>query len=183
VQDLVDIFLKKQATNPALIRFILPLIDLMTKSSSDEKQLSDKAQSILKSRLGKVKEVIPSLDKDTAVSVLSTVHVRARNVHSHEHLPTLGECSIYLSHLLLHLGCQNAVLGVYRDSLSDFVTRKNCALNVLFFQPFIRRHRAAAWGLRKEFVELSNKAINTYRRCQVYQLLQDMISQPLSDVS
>ncbi|KAF5365721.1 hypothetical protein D9758_003270 [Tetrapyrgos nigripes] len=182
VLDLVDIFLKRQTTNPGVIRFILPLVDLMTKSSSDEKQLSEKAQGILRSRIGKLKEVISSGDKDEIVSVLEFVHTRARNVHSADHLSTLSDCSIYLSLQLLHLGQQDSVLGIYRLSLADFMTRKNSSLHVSFFQSFIRRHRTSAWGLRNDLIELSRKAINAYRRCQVYQLFQDLISQPPSDI-
>jgi DNA polymerase phi len=159
---------------------IMPLITLVVGTGQDEKQLSDKAQGLLKSRIGKLKEVPVSIDEDDVVKVLSDVHARARKVHSSDTLATISQCSIYISRILLHHGHEDAVLEAYRTSLSDFATRKASPLNSNFFLDFIRRHVDAAWGLRGAILEVQNRATNSYRKCQIFLLLQPIIkSQPV----
>ena len=123
-----------------------------------------------------MREVPSSLDMGMVTKVLNNLHTRARKVHSSDILATLSQCSIYLSKAILHSAIEAPVLQVYRQSLSDFITRKNSALNTIFFQDFIRRYPTVAWNLRGDLVELSQNAINVYRQCQVFQLLHVLIS-------
>ncbi|KAJ4488037.1 DNA polymerase phi-domain-containing protein [Lentinula aciculospora] len=200
VLDLVDIYIKKQPSSPYIVRLIIPLVDLITRSTSDEKQLSDKARGIVRSRIGKAKEfpvTCPSVaqDEDEVNKVFETLHKRARTERSPEYLSILSDCCIYLSQLLL-LQVQvpssgqesrsippNPVIIQYQKSLIDFTSRKNSSLNPSFFQQFIRRSRIAAWGLRNDLLELPEKAVNTYRRLQIYQLICDLLTEPPFDVS
>lgn len=176
VLDLIDIFIKKQPTSPHLVRVILPLVELIAGSTTDEQQLSDKAKGLLKTRLGKVKDV-PPVGITRATSVLDELHTRARKTHSSDMLSTLSHCSLWVSKVLLHTGVKEPVLQEYRLSLEDFITRKNSALNTGFFQDFIRRYPAISWSLREDLIALSKKAVNVYRQCQAFQIVQYILTQ------
>ncbi|KAJ8078693.1 DNA-directed DNA polymerase [Marasmius tenuissimus] len=174
VLDLVDIFLKKRPTSPLIIRVVLPLADVATRSTSDEKQLSDKAQGILRSRIGKHKELPSDFDIDSALTVLKNVHERASHARSTGDLSTLTDCSVFISHALISSGRAEDVVQLYRESLSDFLIRKSSSLNTAFFEEFLRRFQSEAWALRNDVLSLSEKAVNAYRRCQALQLLQHL---------
>ncbi|KDQ59553.1 hypothetical protein JAAARDRAFT_127225 [Jaapia argillacea MUCL 33604] len=177
VLDLVDIFVKKRPTSPEVVRIIIPILSLVTGSGSDEKQLSDKASGILRSRIGKSKDIPSNFDNAQVIAILDDLHSRARKVHSPDALATISQCSLYLTRLLLGCGEEASVVSAYRHSLTDFVTRKNSHLNSKFIQDFIQRYPGVAWNLRSDLVDLSSRANNTYRQCQVFQLLQALLSQ------
>lgn len=177
VLDLVDTFVKKQPSSPLIVRLISPLVDLIAGASSDEKQLSDKAKGILRSRIGKSKEIPSGVEEERVLAVLNDLHIKARKVHSSELLATLSHSGIYLSKIMLHLGAEKSLMQVYRQSLADFITRKNSALNANFFQDYIRRCPASAWSLHSDLLDLSTRAVNVYRQCQAYQLLEVLVTQ------
>lgn len=177
VLDLLDTFIKKQPASPLIPRLILPLVELVVSAGSDEKQLSDKATGILRSRIGKSKDVPSSIDADQTGEVLRELHIRARKAVSGDVLATLSQCSIYLSRSLIHSQSENSVLDAYRGSLTEFVTRKASRLNTGFFQEFFRRHASVAWGLRDTLLELTANAVNGYRQSQVFQLIQLLLTQ------
>jgi len=77
----------------------------------------------------------------------------------------------------VHLDSEKPLIQVYQQSLADFMTRKNSTLNTNFFQDLIRRFPACAWSLRNDLLDLSGRAVNAYRQCQAYQLLDSLISQ------
>jgi hypothetical protein len=183
VLDLVDIFVKKQPSSAHIVRLILPLVELTVGTGIDERQLSDKAKGILRSRIGKLKEIPSSVDTELATKVLGDLHTRAQKVHSSDILATLSQCSIYLSKVIFHSASEAPVLQVYRRSLSDFIIRKNSAFHASFFQDFIRRYPTVAWNIRKDLIELSGKAVNVYRQCQAFQLLHALIVHLSSVVS
>ncbi|CAA7265434.1 unnamed protein product [Cyclocybe aegerita] len=176
ILDLVDAYLHKQPSNPLSLRFISPLIELVTGSSQDERQLADKAKGILRTRVAKAKEVPTSADREQAVQIITNIHTRARKTHSPDLLSILSLGSIYLSKVLVHLKGDDLVVDVYRQSLTDFATRKNSALSPHFFQDFIRRFPAQAWCLRSDLLDLARKSINAYRRTQVLQFFELLIS-------
>ncbi|KIJ68933.1 hypothetical protein HYDPIDRAFT_23808 [Hydnomerulius pinastri MD-312] len=181
VLDLVDIFAKKEPRSPLNIRLVLPLLELATKSGMDERQLSDKASGILKSRLSKSKEVPSATTRDEVETILREVHQRAQRSHSSDGLTVLSQSSLYLCRVLISLDEEDAVVGVYQDSLGDYMTRKASQLAFNFFQDWARRFPALGWKLRDRILELSSKAVNLYRRCQAFQLLHVILNQPLED--
>jgi DNA polymerase phi len=153
------------------------MIDLIAGTSQDEKQLSDKAKGILRSRIAKSKDVPSGVDADQVLAVLSDLHVRARKVHSSELLATLSQSSIYLSKILIQADAEKSLIQVYSQSLADFIMRKNSALNTNFFQDFIRRCPTTAWQLWSDLLDLSSKSVNAYRQLQVFKLLETLIGQ------
>ncbi|KAG6831186.1 hypothetical protein H0H92_012326 [Tricholoma furcatifolium] len=177
VLDLVDTFVKKQPTSPLVLRLIPRLIDLVSGTGSDERQLSDKAKGILRSRIAKSKDIPVNVDVESTMTIATDVHTRARKVHSSDMVATLSQCSLYLSKILAHSQSEQPIIQLYRESLLDFLTRKNSALNSNFFQDYIRRYPASAWSLRSDLLELSGRAINAYRQGQAYQLLDTLLTQ------
>lgn len=182
VLDLLETFIRKQPTSPLIIRLILPLVELTVGSGSDEKQLADKATGILRSRIGKSKEVPSNIEEEQAVQVLQQLHSLARKASS-DVLMTLSQCSLYLCKVLHHFGVTKPIQEVYRQSLVDFVSRKASRLNSSFFQDFIRRHADVAWDLREDILKTTSSAVNVYRQSQAFQLLQTLISQAPMAVS
>jgi DNA polymerase phi len=178
---LVDIFLKTRATSPLAIDCMLPLVDLITSTGADEKQLADKASGILRSRFGKAKEVPTSVDRDQTLVVLEEIHSRSKRATNQHVLATLSPCSLYLTRTLLGVA-KDAVVATYRKSLEDFSTRKASTLNGSFFQDFAKRHPAQAWDFRSDVLDLASRSVNAYRKCQVFQILQVLFSQSSSIV-
>ncbi|SJL00256.1 uncharacterized protein ARMOST_03568 [Armillaria ostoyae] len=176
VLDLVDLFFKKQPSNPLVINLILPLVDLIVASGTDEKQLSDKTQAILRSRIAKARDV-PTAPVAQVASAVQSLHTRARKARSSDLLATLSFCSLYLAKILVAQQGVDQVLDVYRETLVDFLTRKNSALNLNFFQDFIQRFPALGWRLRQDLIDSSKKAINVYRQCQAFRLIHALVSQ------
>lgn len=174
--DLVDVFLRTQPSSPFVLRCIMPLLDLITGTGSDEKQLSDKATGVLRSRIGKNKDVPSRVGTDVLEDTLRAVHVRAKKARSTDILTTLSQCSLFLSRALLHSDGRDVVVEVYRESLVDFITRKGSSLNGAFLQDFVGRHPAEAWDLRTDIISVTSKAANAYRQCQGYQILQALFS-------
>ncbi|KAJ7098057.1 DNA polymerase phi-domain-containing protein [Mycena belliarum] len=176
VLDLVDTFVRKESTSPHIIQLLLPLVELSTGTSSDERHLTDKAKGILRSRIAKSKEAPVNGDIDAVKTAMSELHVRACKMHSPDLLATLSQCSLYVSKILIDAGAQVAVLNAYRESLEDFTARKNSALNATFFLDAIRRYPLTIWTLRQDILSLSSKAVNAYRRSQALQLIQVLVT-------
>jgi DNA polymerase phi len=183
VLDLVDIFLKTRSESPLVIRCMLPLVDLITATGTDEKQLADKASGILRSRFGKAREVptLTTADVADALLTMEEIHSRARRASNQDVLATLSQCSVYLSRTLL-VGSADSVLDVYRKSLGDFASRKASGLNGSFFHDFARRQAAQAWELRMDALDAAGQAVNAYRKVQVLQVIQTLLAQGSSIV-
>ncbi|KAJ7751995.1 DNA polymerase phi-domain-containing protein [Mycena metata] len=176
VLDLVDTFVKKEPTSRHNIHLLLPLVELSTGTSADERHLTDKAKGILRSRIAKSKDVPSSPDIEEVKTAMSELHTRARKMHSPELLATLSQCSLYVAKILIEAGAQEAVVNAYRESLEDFTTRKNSVLNNNFFLDAIRRFPSIMWTLRRDVISLSSKAVNGYRRSQSLQLVQALVT-------
>lgn len=174
VLDLVDLYLKKQPTNALVLRFIIPLVELVAGSSQDERQLADKATGILRQRFGKSKDVPSEADVEQVSLVGTQLHAQARKSHSSDLLSILSMCSLYVGKVLVQLKADETLQDLYKQSLGDFATRKNSSLNAPFFQDFVRRFPPQAWAIRQDLSNQGRKAINAYRKCQIIQLLDKL---------
>jgi DNA polymerase phi len=173
VLDLVDIYVKKQPSSSNIPLLVPALLQLVITASPEESQLSEKATGILRSRIGKLKEC-PEKDESIDIGfILEDLHSMARRASSGDVLTTIGQCCCYLARAHNHTSTDSTVGLVYRQSLTDFVTRKASRLNVAFFQEFIRRCPEAAWDLKQDILDVSasEKAVNAYRSCQTLGLL------------
>lgn len=152
-------------------------------TSTDERQLADKSTGLLRSRIGKSKDIPTHIDNEQVATILEEIHSRARKAASSDVLITLSQCSLFLSKALLQAGEEQPVVEVYRLSLEDFVSRKASRLNATFIQDFIRRSPHAAWNLRNNLLDITAQALNGYRQSQVFQLLHILTNQIASLVS
>jgi DNA polymerase phi len=177
VLDLLDTFIRRQPTNPLILRVILPLIELVVSTGPDEKQLVEKSIGILRSRIGKAKDVPADIDVEQATEILRELHVRARKAASGDVLVTLSQCSLFVAKCLLHAGTDMAVREAYGESVRDFATRKASRLNANFLQEFVRRHPETAWSFRDDILAAIKGAVNGYRLVQVFQLVQTLFAQ------
>ena len=179
VLDLVDIFLRKQPTSKYAPYFLLPLVQIIMGTGSDEKQLSDKVSALLRSRVGKAKELPIVIDLPETRATLGELHAMARKTHSPEVRDTISACSLYLTRVLLSepVNDSRSVIEAYRLSLADFATRKASPLQPSFIQDFMRRQPRTAWQFRNDFLQVADKAVNVYRKCQTFQLLHPLLNQ------
>ena len=170
--DLLDIFVRQQPTSPYILQFLVPLLAL---TFSDERQVSEKATGLIMSHIGKLKEVPSGVDVVKASGILNDLHIRARKVHSRDAVAIISRCSLYVSRALLHIGADETVQMVYTSSLMDFTQRKASDLNGQFFCDFIKRYPRAAWGMRATLLAAPMNAVNDYRQCQAYMLLETLL--------
>lgn len=148
---------------------------MLSSSSSDEKQLADKTTGILRSRFGKPKETVTIDDSAKAVSVLESLHQRARKAHSPETVSAISVCSLFVVKSIIAKD-ESAVLRIYKESLSDFVTRKASSLSTGFILDFIKRFTTQAWDIRSSLVDLIPNAANGFRQAQVFSLIQSLLT-------
>ncbi|KAF8522098.1 DNA polymerase phi-domain-containing protein [Hysterangium stoloniferum] len=179
VLDLVDIFLRKEPTSEYTVAFIMPIIRVIMGTGSDEKQLSDKATALLRTRFGKTKEVPTTVDLPEVKKTLTELHTIAQKSNSSDLRDTISACSLYLSRILLSDAIQesDAVSATYLASLCDFANRKSSHIQSSFLLEFVRRQPRCAWGLRGDLLELAQKAVNSYRKCQIFQFFQPLLNQ------
>ncbi|KAG8748741.1 hypothetical protein FRC10_000132 [Ceratobasidium sp. 414] len=173
ILDLLDIFLNKQSQSPFVPRTVLPLVKIILSSGPDERQLAEKATGILRSRIGKLKDVpTTGFDRVSVIEDLQSLHNLARKTTA----PEASACSIYLSRVLQG---EEQVLDVYRASVDDFTTRKNSKLASSFLKDFVVRQITYAWGLREHVVRkcVPGATVNAYRQMQMWGLVQSMLSQ------
>jgi len=174
----VDIFLRKEPTSEYAVAFIMPLIRVIMGSGSDEKQLSDKAIALLRTRFGKTKEVPPIVDLPEVKKTLTELHTIARKTNSSALRDTISACSLYLSRIILSDAIQDSdtVSATYLSSLRDFANRKSSPIQSSFILEFVRRQPRCAWSLRGDLLQLAKKAVNSYRTCQIFQFFQPLLN-------
>ncbi|KAJ1310167.1 hypothetical protein OPQ81_006911 [Rhizoctonia solani] len=173
ILDLVDTFLSKQPQSSCAPRIVLPLINMVVSAGPDERQLSEKTTGILRARFAKAKDVpTTGFDKEAILEDLRNLHELARKAP----IPELSPCSIYLSKALQG---DSGVLETYRASIEDFARRKNSKLPPAFLKDYIVRQTSRAWELREHIVgqTIPGVAVNVYRQMQMWQLLQNLLSQ------
>jgi DNA polymerase phi len=175
----VDIFLRKEPTSQLTPTIILPLVQVIMGAGPDERQLSDKIIALLRNRFGKAKEVPTVVDISQTQKALEELHVMARKSHSSDVRDTIGACSLYLTRILLSdpINDSRTVIGVYRTSLADYATRKASPLHPNFIRDFVQRQPRSAWRMRDDFVQLVEKGVNVYRKCQTIHLLTPLFNQ------
>ncbi|KAG9099782.1 hypothetical protein FRC06_004852 [Ceratobasidium sp. 370] len=155
ILDLLDIFLNKQPQSPFVPRIVLPLVKVILSSGPDECQLSEKTTGILRSRIGKLKDVpTTGFDQASVIEDLQSLHEIARKTTA----PEVSACSIYLSRVLQG-GKQ--VLDIYRASIDDFTMRKNSKLAPSSCQQVEHAPNAAQ---AKELLKIGLQALRLTRK-------------------
>lgn len=175
VLDLVDSYMKREPANELFLRLIVPLVTLISSTSSDERQLSDKANGILRSHMQKHKEKIFIVDTSSAVEILEDLHGKARKSSTPELLSTINLCSIFVCKCLSGKE-DEAIAKAYQASIVDFATRKASSLQPPFIIDFIRKMPSIAWETRHTFVNLCDNPVNGFRQCQLFHMAQVLLA-------
>lgn len=176
VLDLVDTYIKKQPSNPLVLRFITPLVDLIAGTGPDERHLSEKTKSIFCNRLALKLNQLSDVPKELVVRTFQDIHNYARRLRVPGLSAGFRQCSLHLTKVLLSLDAEAIVLETYRASLTDFCMRKNSALHPDFFDEFLRRYRETGWKLREDILSLSDRALNGHRQIQAFHCLDILVS-------
>jgi DNA polymerase phi len=171
VLDFFDTFARKQASNPLILDLILPLLQLVRSSGPSESDLSTKATSILKSRLGKAKDSPSPSSSPNASEILSSIHEIARKSPNADFCALCSTCSLFVSR-----ACEDGdVVETYKASLEDYMTRKTSLIHPPFISDLLRRYPVRAWGLHAELVRMitpRTDIVNKYRLLQAYTIIQ-----------
>ncbi|KAH7107409.1 DNA polymerase phi-domain-containing protein [Auriculariales sp. MPI-PUGE-AT-0066] len=177
VLDLVDIYIRKESTSPHIPTIVLPLLDLITGTGQDEKQLQEKTAGILRSRLSKTKELPRLQDLSEARDVFAQLHSHARRSRSGAVVGVISQCTVYIARVLVHNGDGTLVSQVYGESLKDYATRKASSLNAAFFLEFVKRLPQQAFGTGEALIDAMRKPHNFYRATQLFNVFQAVASQ------
>jgi DNA polymerase phi len=181
VLDLVEIYLRKQATNPLAFSFIPILLQLSQSSLPAEKSLAEKAKAILLRRFDKADEVPVITDVESAKKVLQAIHDTAKRTSSKEVGKACSNVSIFMAKAFNQCevaGSGEAVTETYRASLKDFLTRKNSKLSPTFFQDYLQRQPVHAWALRGDILAHANgDGVNDFHHLSALTLLSAVAKQ------
>lgn len=175
----MDIYLRKESTNPQTPIFILPLVRVLLDASADEKQLSDKVASIIRGRYGKARDVPSSPDMSLVESTLEELHAIARKSPTTNVKDIILICNSYLVRVCFSVSSHDAsfVYRTYLASLRDFATRKTSPLHPNFFHEIFRRYPTIVWTSRKELLDLIQNAANGFRKAQLFNTLLPIFNQ------
>ena len=178
ILDFFDVFARRQPSNPLLLLTILPLLRVVLNASPTEADLSNKAASILRTRLGKSK-LVPS-PVLTTIGIVEQIHVMARKAPNADFSAICSVCSLYIFRVISSPSGSTAeqhqkqALEMYTDTLTDYLERKASTLHPPFIVDFIRRFPTSAFPLAKsilEHLEPTGK-VKVYRQVQAYGILQ-----------
>lgn len=182
--DLVEIYLKREHESPLIVKIVLALFNVATRSQeTDEVELISKANRILKAATTKPRGYPAGLSSEKALSALKTFHSTASRSPAPETTKVCSLCSTFICRSVLP-EASTEVVDVYRSSLIDLNTRKNSKVSPVLISDFVSKFPLAAWSLRNDIVKgCGEETVNLYRRSQNVQLLETMATALAAQVS
>jgi len=211
VLDIIEIFIKKQASNPLVLELIDPLLDVAWSSLNSKgfHTLGERAQGLFQSKLCSSKELPP------------TTLIKAKDVHGKiDHLirkamtaPSIVIVSLvtrgclYLVRVLRGSQAQqltgkrkgkvqegeetpkvsllNAkrVSAAFKEALEDFMLKRSTHLHPVLFTELIGRFPHLGWYLAPHLVNYLETAVNSFRKSQACLMLMQLMSQKTPDHS
>lgn len=117
VLDLLDIYAKKQASNPLAFGLLLPLLQLIRTTKT--KQLAEKAHNIILAfAKASKKEGASEVDMDEQIELLKAIHEEAAKDPSHLYARAASSASLLVASSLYRADKENIeeIATVYRDS-------------------------------------------------------------------
>lgn len=185
VLDFLEILIRKYPESPQIPRMILPLIRVVMGASTDEQQLIEKANAIIRRRIG----VLQTLPKDAEIEKieedLEEVHKIARKASHQQISPaTLTFANVYMCKILVHAGRIEVAARIHAESLDDFMHRKSSQIYHTFFADTIKRVPAVAWAIRRPLIQASadEQSVNLYRQMQAVHWLDAFLPLVLQTV-
>lgn len=190
ILDLLALFARKQATNPLILKLVQPLFVLATEADDQAKQVSNKAATILRNSVCKVKETPTGVSVDVVEDDLEAVHSFARRTSSGEMAALANIVNVYLTRVCFpkvvstSLGLNDVtgaakLLAIYEETLKDFLNRNASQVKAQFLVDAFKRFPSIGWALRQPLLESCslNASIKAYRQQQAMQMLQTVLSQ------
>jgi DNA polymerase phi len=125
VLDLLEIYVKKQGTNPLAFRLLLPLLRLIRTTKT--KQLAEKAYNVIlsfsKASKGMKKEVMTDFNVSEQIDLMKAIHAEAGKDQSHMFAKSASTSSLLVASGLYRAekGSIKKMATVYRDSQTAWV--------------------------------------------------------------
>ena len=185
ILDFFDVFARKQSSSPVILHTILPLLRLVQSTAASEKDLSNKAAGVLRSRLGKARDVPSTADPKFCQEILESIHAFARHASTAEFSNLCSVCSLFVVRTLEASAPGNKiVIEVYTKTLDDYMLRKNSAVHPAFLLDLVRRFPARAFPLTTGLLAhaASGDVKKVYRQVQAFTILT-VFSQQLSTLA
>ena len=183
ILDLLDVYARKQSSNPLCVQMILPLFTIALEKDATLDQLKQRAVNVLTKTLCKSKDA-PSgvLPAQTVLAPMEAVHKMAASKLA---VPLLNLCS--LVNVYLTRACkapeqfEGPIRALYLATLDDFMQRKSSNLRPQFFLDVFQRLPTLGFSLRNELlaaatgVQVSPK--QSYRQLQALEILRTVLVQ------
>jgi DNA polymerase phi len=141
VLDLLDIYVKKQASNPLAFGLILPLLQLIRTTKT--KQLADRAHGIIssfaKALKSAKKEDSPAIKTSSQLKLLKAVHVEASKDPSHAFARAASTSSLMISSSLVRAdkGTMKKIAKVYHETQDAWMEGEMEKMQIVFFIDFL----------------------------------------------
>ncbi|KAG8992223.1 DNA-directed DNA polymerase [Tulasnella sp. JGI-2019a] len=177
VVDFIETYIKRNPSSGQIPRILMSLLEIATRSSSDEEQLKQKVTKIIRSGIGQIKEFIADLDKSAVAIALKEVHTTASQTQNADGTVVLISACHYLVRNLHHAGADQLVSDVYMSSLDDAFTKKRSTFPVKVLEDFFKNHPSCAWELRGRLVDLLGPrgTVSSRRQVQVVGLIRELL--------
>jgi DNA polymerase phi len=157
----------------------------VSNASPTEKDLSNKATSILRTRLSQAKDVPSTADAKTCSTILNEIHAFARRAPSIEFSQICSSCSIFVFRTLdASAPTSNAALDAYRATLTDYMSRKTSSVHPVFINDLLKRYPVRAFPLAADLLRhaAGENVKKLYNQTQAYSMLT-FFSQQLNTLS
>ncbi len=181
--DLLDLFARKQPGHAALLEVFKPLLAVVKDSQKDEQQLKNKAASLLGNRICKAKEAI-SAQGEAQEQALDLLEFAQQELRSNaagadaQYASLCGSVSIYLTKSVLALSSDapKQLVAIWRETLSDFLTRKQSAVRPAQLNDALQRFAPTlGWSLREDVAVAGcrgGEGVKTFKQMQMFNLAQ-----------
>ena len=139
ILDLLDIFIKTCPESPLTIELLVPLLDLS--NSTKDKQLAEKAQTLVRQKLTKPKTAPVWTEADVAMilTILESVHAHALKSKTNSQAATCSSASMYLVRQAMTTNKESIadICKVYTSTQIAWMQKRRACLSASFFSDFI----------------------------------------------
>ncbi|KAI9592386.1 DNA polymerase phi-domain-containing protein [Syncephalis fuscata] len=195
VIDLIEIFIRKQSSNPLCVELMVPLLTIaqsaptkaISSNTTTDAVLSRRVTTMINQRLCKLKEPIAGLtdDLEATAQVVKTILKMARTTTADASFSSL--CSLLCTQIVRSLIASSSpddivrvltpIMQYYNEALDRFCTEKRTRITPDLFGQLIRRYPLAGWQLIDRLahhLEIGDTA-KSFRQQQLYTLLTTLI--------
>lgn len=213
VLDIIEILIKKQASNPLILELIIPLLNVTWSAlnSKDFHTLGEKAQAIFQNKLCTAKELPPisAINAKDVHKKLENLIQKAMMAPSMAIVSLITRGCLYLVRVLrgsqtkqsvavgmkkkeescheetakLCLLNTKRVTAAFKKALEDFMLKRSTHLHPVLFTELIKRFPHLGWNLAADLVEYLETAVNNFRKSQACLMLLQLMSQKTPDHS